>query len=149
MKEKITVCGNCGRKLTQYDISAGYGQRGPVMTSRIVDVPSDHTLRQAKNYEAAERWEDAAILYEKMGMWEEAGRCRRRSRVGKTTHINVNSSELFSRIRREGLVVPYTCPTCGGSIQIDGRAQMLRRCPYCGTGVDTYLLHHAINEQVP
>jgi DNA-directed RNA polymerase subunit RPC12/RpoP len=148
MKEKITICGNCGKKLTQYDISAGYGQRAPVMTSRVVDIPSDHNLRQAKNYEAAERWEDAAKLYEKMGMWEEAGRCRRRGRGEVIKHINVNANELFTQIKREGLAVPYTCPTCGGNIRIDGKGPMLRRCPYCGTGVDTYLLHNALNELV-
>ncbi|MGA1848045.1 MAG: LITAF-like zinc ribbon domain-containing protein [Thermoplasmatota archaeon] len=148
MKEKITICGNCSKKLTQYDLSAGYGQRAPVKTSRVVDVPSDHTLRQARNYEAAERWEDAAILYEKMGMWEEAGRCRRRGKGEVVKHINVNANELFTQIKRDGLAVPYTCPTCGGNIQIDGRDQMIRRCPYCGTGVDTNLLYNAMNELV-
>jgi hypothetical protein len=101
--------------------------------------PDPSMLQKALNYEKAERWEDAAVIYEKLGLWEEAGRCRRRARGKTVKHVHVNANELFDQIRTEGLAVDYRCPKCGGHLDIDGSSRS-KYCKFCGSPIDTETL---------
>jgi rubrerythrin len=98
-------------------------------------------LNNAKNAEVAGRYNDAARIYEAYGLHWDAGVARRMDKVsyvehsGKVMNIEVNLNQLLDQIRSRGLVIPYKCPQCGGSIQITGNTayQSLVQCPYCST----------------
>lgn len=86
----------------------------------------------AKKAETAGRYEDAAKIYEGMGMPAEAGRLRDRGRRVVTVDLNALISQL-----KEGTV--YKCPTCGARIKISSstNASQLSKCEYCGNVLRT------------
>ncbi len=90
---------------------------------------------QANNLFKAARYEDAALLFEQVGMWEEAGRARRKAKETVSKYIHVNANDLFSQIKREGLAIPYKCPNCAGVLKVTGDKQFTI-CPYCGSDID-------------
>jgi hypothetical protein len=50
-------------------------------------------------------------------------------------HISVDLNQLLSQIRREGLVIPYKCPNCGGTLKITGKKNV-QTCRYCDSDLD-------------
>ena len=89
---------------------------------------------QAEHYVLAERHEDAARLYETIGMWKEAGETRRMKQRQVVTQIHVNVNDLIAQLRAMGLTATYTCPACRSPFQItrDTQADALAKCSYCG-----------------
>jgi hypothetical protein len=106
--------------------------------------PPNKMLIKAQNFEKAERWEDAAKIYEQLDLWEEAGRCRRRAKGSTIKHVHVNANDLFKQIRTEGLAVNYKCNSCGGHLDIDG-SKRLKYCTSCGSPIDTETLSKLVN----
>lgn len=96
-------------------------------------------LAHAKNLIEAERFEDAAKIYESFGMWSEAGDARRAARRHVTTHVQLNLNDLLDQVRRGGLTTTYSCPACNSPIQIsrDVSENALRACSYCGATIQT------------
>jgi len=96
-------------------------------------------VTQAKNYELARRYEDAAKAYESIGLWKEAGLIRDKGSQRTVKHVNVDLNDLIEKLRDGGLAVPYKCRGCGATITIDGNASVsrLHRCQYCGSTTDT------------
>lgn len=96
-------------------------------------------LQRAKNLIAAERHEDAARIYEHLGMWEEAGDVRHVARQQVVTHVQVNLNELIEKLRDGGLAINYSCPSCGAAIRISGASSSdaLANCEYCGSVLQT------------
>lgn len=122
---------NIGRGLTIAS-SGGYWYIGsyqliPEAAQRAVKI-------QAQNYVLAERHEDAARLYEALGMWKEAGDTRRLKARHVVTQIQVNLNDLISQLRSLGLTATYTCPACRSPVKIgaDSKAEALTRCTHCG-----------------
>ena len=59
-------------------------------------------------------------------------------------HIHVQANELFDQIRKEGLVIPYRCPSCKGTLKITGdRSQ--ETSPYCDSDLDMDTLTGLVN----
>lgn len=87
------------------------------------------------NLVLAGRHEDAATLYERLGMWKEAGDLRSRARQQVVTQVHVNVNDLLDQLHRMGLSATYTCPTCRSPMAITGQTQQdaLTRCQYCGS----------------
>ncbi len=56
-------------------------------------------------------------------------------------NVTYDLNTLIEQLKSGGLVLPYKCPNCGGSIKIDknydGRMKM---CAYCGSPIDTTLI---------
>lgn len=105
---------------------------------------------QARNFETARRYEDAAKSYESLGLWKEAGLVREKTLSHTVKHVNVNLNDLIDRLRDGGLAIPYKCRGCGATITIDGSSTLgrLYRCQYCGATTDmdtmTTLLQSAL-----
>lgn len=82
----------------------------------------------------AGRYEDAAVLYEKLGMWKEAGDLRNRGRQQYITQVHVNVNDLLQQLRAMGVSASYTCPVCRSPSTITGTTSpdALAKCQYCG-----------------
>ncbi len=93
--------------------------------------------RHVENLVTAKRYEDAAALYEKLGMWAEAGDMRDRARRQYVTQVQVNLNDLMEQLHRMGLSASYTCPQCHSPMRITGdtRADSLTRCAHCGATI--------------
>ncbi len=96
-------------------------------------------LRHVKRLIEAESFEEAAKIYESLGMWKEAGETRRMTRRQVVTHVQVNLNDLMEHLRKGGLTTIYTCPGCGGPIHVSGATSMaaLKSCQYCGAIIQT------------
>ncbi len=98
-------------------------------------------LQHARSLEIARRFEDAARIYERYEMYEEAGRVRAQGEVirVKETKVSVDLNDLLKRAKDGGFVVVYRCPNCGGNIRISGDTNVdsLRTCQYCGAIMKT------------
>ena len=94
---------------------------------------------QARNFESARRYEDAAKSYETLGLWKEAGSVRDRKSSRTVKHVTVNINDLIEKVRNGGLTIPYKCHSCGATITIDSGSnpEGLKFCAYCGSAVDT------------
>ena len=91
----------------------------------------------------AGRYEDAARSYEKLTMYEEAGRIRKMALSERNTsrNVSVNMNQLIDQERQGGLALAYKCPNCGGSININKDFDPgMRVCAYCGTPLDTTVI---------
>jgi hypothetical protein len=96
-------------------------------------------LRYAQQLLEAERTEDAAEVYESLGMWKEAGEVRRKAKQSVVTQVQVDVNDLIEQVRKGGLTTTYTCPACRSPIRIDADVDVraLNRCQYCGTAVQS------------
>jgi len=93
-------------------------------------------LIRARNLESSYRLEEAASMYDRLEMYDDAGRCRRRLKEEISRHIHVNANQLFDALQQRGTAIPYLCPSCHGMVDIDGLNKRYTSCPYCGASVD-------------
>jgi len=91
--------------------------------------------------EKSGRLEEAAILFEDIHFYRDAGRCRGKARSRVMKHIHGDIDRLSGQLSRNGLGLPRKCPSCGGPI--GGRGDMCV-CPYCGSTVDFETLREGI-----
>ncbi len=97
-------------------------------------------LQRARNLEEARNFEASAQIYERLGMFKEAGRARKQSQVVRVTktEFSVNLNSLLQQIRDGGIVVTYRCPSCSAPLKIskDTRAESLKVCEHCGSEIE-------------
>jgi DNA-directed RNA polymerase subunit RPC12/RpoP len=108
-----------------------------LQAKRLAEEIKQKDLEQAREFERAFRLEDAALVYEKYGMIDEAGHVRRKGLTTKTIQVDLNT--LLEQMRSGGLVAEYKCPSCGGGIEVkgDSNTEGLRFCSYCGSRIET------------
>jgi len=82
-----------------------------------------------------ERIEEAAILYESIGMLEEAGKVRRKQRIIISKSFLININTLYDQIKTNGLIIPYKYTNCSGTLKITGNKKY-QVCPYCDSDLD-------------
>jgi len=133
----------CFDAWASYYVSHGHSVQpwGPSWT--LAGVTLDPTaasralLAQARQYELAERLEEAARAYELIGMAKEAGDLRRRARRTVVTQVQMDVNALIEQVRRGGLATTYACPSCGSPIPITAEtsAESLRTCGHCGSTI--------------
>jgi len=104
------------------------------------------TLERARNLENHFRLEEAARTYEGLGLWEDAQRCRRRMREQVSREITVDVNDLYDRIKKQGTSVPYICPNCRGTVEIDGTKKNMTGCPHCGSPIDLEMLRKVVDD---
>ena len=161
MEMKGDICPACGAKgslevvnLTIFrnrDKDLSWGEIkyiGPIMYKYLVKCnrcsfpyDSEHMeiLVAAQKAERAGRYDDAARLYEGLDLLDKARSMRELNRTGTVKSVNLNT--LIEQLRSGGLVVPYKCPNCGGTIKIDkDYNQGMKLCAYCGSPIDTTLI---------
>lgn len=116
---------------------------GAPFLARVNGLIAEHkrkwALASAINIVNAERHEDAAKIYESLGMFREAGEVRRAGRRQVTTQVHVDVNNLVEQIRRAGISTDYTCPACGSHIRIapDTSLAKLTNCEFCGSVIQT------------
>ncbi len=135
------VCSwDCFERMASYNIgrglslvaSGGYWYFG---SYQLVPQAAERAVRiQAQNYVLAERLEDAARLYESLGMWKEAGDTRRLKSRQVVTQVHINVNDLIAQLRAAGVTATYTCPACRSPLRIgaDTPPDALAKCAYCG-----------------
>lgn len=94
-----------------------------------------------KHLTTARRFEDAAKLYEKLGMYTEAGKVRAEGgeiRV-KRTEVSIDLNSLLREVKEGGIVVVYRCPHCGGKVKVSKETNLdsLKHCEHCGSEIET------------
>ncbi len=130
----------CFDRLATYNIGRGLtltqsGGSWYMGSYQLIQEASVRAVRlQAQNFVLAERHEDAARLYEAIGMWKEAGDVRRLKARQVVTQVHVNVNDLITQLRAMGLTATYTCPACHSPIEItaETKADTLTKCTYCG-----------------
>ncbi len=105
----------------------------------LLEGSRETLLRRAQNLVTAERLEEAAQIYEHLGMYQEAGELRRRARAQVVTHVQVDMNDLIEKMKSGGISTDYDCPSCGAATHITGEtsAVTLRSCRYCGVAFHT------------
>lgn len=103
------------------------------------ELERKQAIEYAENLTKARRFEDAAKIYESLGMWEEAGRVREMARISKRITVTVNLNKLLQQLKEGGITTTYKCPNCGAPINIDGNTteSALKFCSYCGAALKT------------
>ncbi|HYM40083.1 MAG TPA: hypothetical protein VEY12_08080 [Thermoplasmata archaeon] len=122
---------NVGKGLT-ITPSGGYWYFG---SYQLVPEAAQHAVRiQAEHFVLAERHEDAARLFEAVGMWKEAGDTRRLGARQVVTQIHVDVNDLVAQLRAMGVTATYTCPACHSPLEItpDTKPDALAKCAHCG-----------------
>lgn len=118
-----------------------YEPRGNLLWKRLQKLQEYVESVTIQNLLKAGNFEEAARLYEKRGMYEEAGRVRARNReiIIKKTEVKVDLNNLLKQVAEEGIVAVYRCPHCGGRLKIgkDTTATYLRVCEHCGSEIET------------
>lgn len=99
-------------------------------------------VAHAKNLEMARRYEDAAVCYEQLGLWKEAGLVRDKKSSTTVKHVTININDLIDKLRAGGLSIPYKCSGCGATITVgkDTNPDSLKFCSYCGAAMNVEML---------
>lgn len=97
-------------------------------------------LKLAKNYETAGRFEDAAIIFDRLGMWGEAGSIRKlKNKKVSSVHINDHSTHIDNHSIKDSVIQRSNignknsnqmsiCPYCGENLKILKNPSF---CPFC------------------
>jgi len=105
----------------------------PVYASRMQQMAEHHRMNlqqvHARNLIEAERFEDAAKIYDGLGKWKEAGEARRASKRTVVTQVQVDVNSLIEQVRKGGLITTYSCPACHSPIQISGSTDLSALSP--------------------
>jgi hypothetical protein len=95
---------------------------------------------QAQNLEKAGRFEEAALVYDKYGMFEESEKLRRKEKevAVKQTALIVDLNRLLQQVKDGGIFAVYRCPNCNGKLEVgrETTVNSLRTCQYCGTEIE-------------
>ncbi len=103
-------------------------------------IAKSRDLAAARNAERAGRYEDAAVIYERYEMYDEAGIARAKDKqvTIKKTEVSVDLGSLLKQIQNGGTVVIYRCPHCKAPIKIGKStdAKSLRICEHCKSEIE-------------
>lgn len=82
--------------------------------------------------------EEAARLFEKWQLREEAIAARIGSAFGAVRNVSVDLAPLIKFVRDEGLSIPFRCKGCGSTVRTDasGRGRGNHACAHCGSTYD-------------
>ena len=124
-------CGDCGQ-----DILQAHPEMCPYCKSKKLISEEDNSkeTQAAEQLAKAGRYEDAALKYERLDLWDKAKSCRAQA---KKKHAG--RAEL-----QEGKVEAITlaCPHCGSSQPVNLNS-VEETCSHCGT---TYLIPEKIKD---
>ena len=117
--------------LAGFVLASAVAQRAVTMYQQFV---TQQRLEHARRLIDAEQIEGAAMIYQELGMWKEAGDLRRRARQQVVTQVHVDVNDLVKQLRTMGVSASYTCPVCRSPSLITGSTPpaALTKCQYCG-----------------
>jgi hypothetical protein len=115
----------------------------PSFVPRVQEMAEQHRANlqrsHARNLLDAERFEDAARIYDSLAMWKEAGEARRHAKRSVVTQVQVDVNSLIEQVRKGGLTTTYSCPSCHSPIRINATTDLhsLTHCQYCGSVIQS------------
>ncbi len=126
-------CGDCGQ-----DILQAHPEMCPYCRSKNLVSEEDESkeIHEAERLAKAGRYEDAALRYEKLDLWNQAKSCRL---LAKKKHAASGTLQ----VGRVG-TVNILCPHCDSSQSIDSKSKE-ETCTRCGT---TYLVPEKVIEML-
>jgi len=97
--------------------------------------------KKAQTFLKVRRFDEAARVFEHLGMYEEAGKARAEDKhiSIKKTEVTVNLNSLLKQIKNGGLVVVYRCPNCGAPLKVskESNMQSIRTCKHCNSEIES------------
>jgi DNA-directed RNA polymerase subunit RPC12/RpoP len=103
-------------------------------------------MSSINNLILAGRYEEAAQVYEKLGMLKEAGDTRRKGKDVTVLHIDVNA--LVKQLAERGQTLTYYCCNCGAPLKVGAKNEVLKTCPNCGYDLAVIDIAKFINEHL-
>ena len=91
------------------------------LISETDDIPN--LIAEIEKLQMAGRYEDAALRYEELEMWDKAGECRRMAKTSYVISANVNIGKIST--------ISMECPHCGASQPLSQKSNEVT-CKYCG-----------------
>jgi DNA-directed RNA polymerase subunit RPC12/RpoP len=111
-------CGSCGQ-----DILQAHPEMCPYCHSKNL-ISEETASHEAEQLEKAGKYEEAALTYEKLDLWDEAKRCRLQA---KKKHLGPAKPKVA------GIeTVTLKCPNCGTPQPFDSKSSE-GTCKRCGT----------------
>jgi ribosomal protein S27AE len=89
----------------------------------VVHLRAKPSIEEVKKLEIAGRYEDAALKYEELEMWDKAGDCRRMAKTNYVVSANLNIGKVGT--------ISMDCPHCGASQPIATKSNEVT-CKFCG-----------------
>lgn len=97
-------------------------------------------IRKARILLEVRRFEEAAKIYEDIGMYKEAGNARiKNNQLSiKNTEITIDLNKLLNQVKEGGLIVVYRCPHCGAPLKVNNEssAESITICNHCKTKIE-------------
>jgi len=102
-------------------------------------------LQEAKKLEAESQFEEAALLYEKLDMPEQAEASRKNIKAIAQQPVNINTQ--VKNLVKKGKTLSYFCCHCGAPLKIGAKApQVQKNCPRCGGDLEVINLGKLIQQ---
>ncbi|WP_446787306.1 hypothetical protein [Macellibacteroides fermentans] len=140
-------CPKCSKVYSKHFLwSDGRSYEGP----SNYDDPVWYNHSQARLAESVERIDDAAMYYEKAGFLEKAKQLRIKNRNQVVHHITIDVNKLLNFLKESNFTIPYKCPSCHGTIKINGQRDAIKffTCEYCGTSLQAIDVQNLINDMM-
>ena len=118
-------CGDCGQELLQ-----AHPEICPYCRSKnlISEEDTSKQIHDAQQLAKAGRYEEAALYFEKLEMWNEAKQCRTQAKRKHAGSANLETGKVAA--------ISIFCPHCGASQTVNLKSPE-EICNRCGT---TYLI---------
>jgi DNA-directed RNA polymerase subunit RPC12/RpoP/ribosomal protein S27E len=114
-------CGDCGQ-----DILQAHPEMCPYCKSKhlISDEEAPKQIHEAEQLAKAGRYEDAALSYERLDLWNKAKECRAVAKKKHSSPIDLQVGKVET--------ISLLCPHCGSSQPANSKSAQ-ETCNRCGT----------------
>lgn len=115
------ICCNCREELLQRN-----PDKCPYCGSTNIVSKAEYIKNMASEIEKMEKagkYEDLALIYEKLEMWDMAGEVRRKAKTSYVISANINIGKVGT--------ISMECPHCGASQPLSSKTNEVT-CKYCG-----------------
>jgi DNA-directed RNA polymerase subunit RPC12/RpoP len=120
-KPQRKICGDCREEILNSDPT-----RCPYCGSVHLLSRKEYVQQKIPDIEKLERagkYEDAALEYEELEMWDKAGEVRRKAKPNSVISANSNIGKVSS--------ISLECPRCGASQPLSSKTNEVT-CKHCG-----------------
>jgi len=126
-------CGNCGQEILQ-----AHPDMCPYCRSKnlLSEEDESKTIKEIAQLEKAGRFEDAALRYATLELWDKAKECRMLGRKNHAGSAKLKNGKIGA--------VNMICPHCNESQPIASKSAQ-ETCNRCGT---TYLIPEKVRELI-
>jgi hypothetical protein len=126
-------CGDCGQ-----DILQKHPEMCPYCRSRnlISEEDAEKESKEIEQLVKAGRFEDAALKYEKLDLWDKAKECRLRAKKNRAGLASLETGKVGT--------IDLVCPHCNASQPATSKGNE-ETCSRCGT---TYIIPDQVRELI-